>query len=68
MGEGWGEGESGATRFEDYSINISPIPDDEGGGYLVTFLDLPGCIADGETIDEAIASFTPGAKLPASSA
>ena len=42
-------------RFEDYSINISPIPDDEGGGYLVTFPDLPGCIADGETIDEAIA-------------
>ena len=42
-------------RFEDYSINISPIPEDEGGGYLVTFPDLPGCIADGETIDEAVA-------------
>lgn len=42
-------------RFEDYPINISPIPDDEGGGYLVTFPNLPGCIADGETIDEAVA-------------
>ncbi len=42
-------------RFEDYPINIHPIPDDEGGGYLVTFSDLPGCVADGETIDEAMA-------------
>ena len=42
-------------KFEDYPINISPIPGDEGGGYLVTFPDLPGCIADGETIDEAVA-------------
>ena len=41
-------------KFEDYPINIGPIPDDESGGYLVSFPDLPGCIADGETIDEAI--------------
>ena len=40
-------------RFEDYPINISPIPDDEGGGFLVTFPDLPGCLADGKTMDEA---------------
>ena len=42
-------------KFEDYPINISPIPEDEGGGYLITFPDLPGCLADGETIDEAVA-------------
>ena len=42
-------------KFEDYPINIEPIPKDEGGGYMVTFPDLPGCIADGETIDAAIA-------------
>ena len=42
-------------KFEDYSINITPIPQDEGGGYMVTFPDLPGCVADGESIDEAIA-------------
>ena len=42
-------------RFEDYPVNIHPIPEDEGGGYLVTFPDLPGCIADGDTIDEAVA-------------
>ena len=42
-------------KFEDYPINIEPVPKDEGGGYMVTIPDLPGCIADGETIDAAIA-------------
>ena len=42
-------------RFEDYAINIAPIPEEEGGGYLVTLPDFPGCIADGGTIDTAIA-------------
>lgn len=42
-------------RFEDYPITLSPIPEDEGGGYMVTIPDLPGCIADGETVEEAIA-------------
>lgn len=42
-------------RFEDYPINISPSPDDEGGGFLITFPDLPGCVADGDTLDEAVA-------------
>jgi len=42
-------------KFEDYAINITPLPKDEGGGYLVTIPDLPGCIADGETIDDAVA-------------
>ena len=42
-------------KFEDCPMNIEPIPKDEGGGYMVTFPDLPGCIADGETIDAAIA-------------
>ena len=43
-----------AKEFEDYPINLSPIPEDEGGGYMVTFPDLPGCIADGDTVEEAI--------------
>ena len=40
--------------FENYPINLSPIPSDEGGGYLISFPDLPGLIADGNTIDEAM--------------
>ena len=42
-------------RFEDYPITLSPIPEDESGGYMVTIPDLPGCVADGETVEEAIA-------------
>jgi len=41
-------------KFEDYAINVSPVPLDEGGGYMVSMPDLPGCIADGQTIEEAV--------------
>ncbi len=34
--------------------HISPIPVDEGGGYLISFPDLPGCMADGESIEDAV--------------
>ena len=37
-----------------YRFTVRPLNEDEGGGYLVEFPDLPGCMADGETIDEAI--------------
>ena len=39
-----------------YPFNIIELPDEEGGGYLIEFPDLPGCISDGETIEEAIAN------------
>lgn len=38
----------------DYSVNIRPLSAEEGGGYLVEYPDLPGCMADGETIEEAL--------------
>ena len=41
-------------RLEDYAIRIEPLSSDEGGGFLVTVPDLPGCIADGETVEQAI--------------
>ena len=37
-------------RFE-----IRPLSEDEGGGYLIAFPDYPGCMADGETPEAAIA-------------
>ena len=40
--------------LEAYAHVISPLPSDEGGGFLITFPDLPGCMSDGETIEEAI--------------
>lgn len=41
-------------RFDDYAINVTPLDEDDGGGFLVTFPDLPGCMADGETVEEAL--------------
>jgi predicted RNase H-like HicB family nuclease len=31
-----------------------PVPEDEGGGYPIECPDLPGCMPEGETIEEAI--------------
>ena len=42
-------------RFEDYAFEIKPLKEAEGSGFLVTFPDLPGCMADGETPEEALA-------------
>ena len=40
--------------FEAYTHIISPLPVDEGGGYLFTLPDLPGCLSDGETEAKAV--------------
>ena len=40
--------------FEAYSHVISQIPKEDGGGFLITFPDLPGCLSDGETEAEAV--------------
>ncbi|CAM4451824.1 MAG: hypothetical protein LEGION0398_MBIBDBAK_00761 [Legionellaceae bacterium] len=37
-----------------YPISIRPLSDSDGSGYLAEFPDLPGCMADGETIEEAL--------------
>ena len=41
------------VKFEDYHFEIRPLSQEEGGGYLITFPDLPGCMSDGDTPDEA---------------
>jgi predicted RNase H-like HicB family nuclease len=38
----------------DYRIVLEPLPDSEGGGYMATVPDLPGCISDGATDIEAL--------------
>lgn len=37
-----------------YAAMIRPLTKEEGGGYLVEIPDLPGCIADGETVEAAL--------------
>jgi antitoxin HicB len=37
-----------------YPFIIRPLSDAEGGGYMIKYPDLPGCISDGESVEEAI--------------
>lgn len=37
-----------------YPFEVRPLAKEEGGGYLIVFPDLPGCISDGESIEEAM--------------
>lgn len=38
----------------DYPFHIRPMSSQEGGGFLIEYPDLPGCMSDGETIGQAI--------------
>jgi len=40
--------------FDEYTRVLSRLSDEEGGGFLITFPDLPGCMSDGETEEEAL--------------
>ncbi|HEY9010178.1 MAG TPA: type II toxin-antitoxin system HicB family antitoxin [Devosia sp.] len=37
-----------------YPVIVSPLTEEDGGGFLATVPDLPGCMSDGETPSEAI--------------
>jgi antitoxin HicB len=37
-----------------YQFTVRPLSKEEGGGYLVEYPDIPGCMSDGETVEEAI--------------
>ena len=39
-----------------YSVLVSPLSQEDGGGFLATVPDLPGCMSDGETPQEALAN------------
>jgi predicted RNase H-like HicB family nuclease len=43
-------------RRLDYPIVIQPLPEEDGGGFLALAPDLPGCISDGDTPEEALAN------------
>lgn len=46
---------AGLTPSLEFRPVFRRLADDEGGGWLVEFPDLPGCTADGETLEEALA-------------
>ena len=39
-----------------YPFEVRPLSNDEGGGYSISFPDLPGCWSDGATPEEAFAN------------
>ena len=39
-----------------YAIIVEPLSTDDGGGFVATVPDLPGCMSDGETPQEALTS------------
>ena len=40
----------------EYAVLLSPLPREDGGGFVATVPDLPGCMSDGETPEEALAN------------
>jgi antitoxin HicB len=43
-------------NLDQYQFTVRPLSKEEGGGYLVEYPDIPGCMSDGETIEETIAN------------
>jgi predicted RNase H-like HicB family nuclease len=43
------------SRLE-YPILVEPLPPEDGGGFLATAPDLPGCMSDGATPEEAVSN------------
>jgi len=41
---------------DDYRITVRPLSKKEGGGFLAEYPEIPGCMSDGETVEEAIAN------------
>lgn len=37
-----------------YKVVIEPLSEEDGGGFLATVPELPGCMSDGETRAEAL--------------
>lgn len=43
------------ARLE-YPVVVAPLSPEDGGGFSATVPDLPGCMSDGETPEEALAN------------
>jgi antitoxin HicB len=39
-----------------YAVIVEPLPEAEGGGFLASAPDLPGCMTDAETPEAALAA------------
>jgi antitoxin HicB len=41
-------------KLDQYRFTVRPMTDEEGTGYLIEFPDVPLCMSDGATVEEAI--------------
>lgn len=39
-----------------YPIVLEPLPPEDGGGFVALVPDLPGCMSDGETPEQALSN------------
>ncbi|MRG55819.1 type II toxin-antitoxin system HicB family antitoxin [Phyllobacterium sp. SYP-B3895] len=40
--------------YHKYPVVVSPLSEDDGGGFVAYVPDLPGCMSDGSTPEEAV--------------
>jgi predicted RNase H-like HicB family nuclease len=40
----------------EYPVVVEPLPAEDGGGFMATVPDLPGCMSDGATPEEALSN------------
>jgi antitoxin HicB len=40
--------------YYDYPVVVSPLSPEDGGGFVANVPDLPGCMSDGNTPEEAV--------------
>ncbi len=40
----------------DYEVDVRPLAPELGGGFVADVPELPGCMSDGETPEEALAN------------
>jgi antitoxin HicB len=43
-------------KIPEYPFTMHELDANDGGGYLIEFPDLPGCMSDGDSIEEAVAN------------
>jgi antitoxin HicB len=43
-------------NLDSYRVTVRKLAKDEGGGYLADYPDIPGCMSDGDTKEEAFAN------------
>jgi predicted RNase H-like HicB family nuclease len=52
----------------EYPVIVEPLPEADGGGFVALVPDLPGCMSDDETAEEALlpsrTQSRPGSRRP----